>query len=84
MAIVAQENPQTPVGVYLDLIMFPELLEWLGQDFTNVESDSDTGFYIYLDSCKQATSTDWPFLPAEALRSDAGDFALWIPSYSQR
>jgi hypothetical protein len=81
LALTTNNNRQAPVGIYFDMVMFPELILWLNQGFENVQRVRGNAFRILLTSEQVLHEERWPFIPAEALQNEKGDFVIWIPCF---
>jgi hypothetical protein len=81
LALTSHIDRDTPVGIYFDMVMFPELIRWLNRGFENVERVRDSAFRIFLTESRDFVEQKWPFLPCEAFRSDTDDYVIWIPCF---
>src|SRR6266478_2162588 len=59
---------RTAVGIYFDMVMFPELIHWLSRGFENVRRVREDAFYVLLSETPDFVEDVWPFLPCEAFR----------------
>jgi hypothetical protein len=81
LALTGRNNKQNGVGIYFDVVMFPELIIWLNRGFENVRRVRDNAFHIILVDGTDYKEDKAPFLPAEALSNEAGEYVIWIPNF---
>lgn len=70
-----------PIGIFFEMVMAPELNDWLNRGFANVRRIRVDAYYILLTEGRNLQEEGWPFLPCEALRSESGDYAIWVPDF---
>ena len=81
LALTRSADKHTVVGIFFDMVTFADLTRWLCGGFDNVRRVGGDAFQIILTEQNDYQEDGWPFLPCEALRSDANDYAIWIPSF---
>jgi hypothetical protein len=81
LALTTHADRRTAVGIFFDMVMFPDLIRWLNRGFDNVRRVRDDAFHIILTEGQDFVEDGWPFLPCEAFRNDTGDYVIWIPSF---
>jgi hypothetical protein len=81
LALIGRADKRNTVGIYFDMVMFQELTIWLNRGFENVRRIRDNAFHIILTEGTDYEEDKAPFIPAEALRNEAGEYIIWIPSF---
>lgn len=81
LALTGCADRNIPIGIYFDMVMFPDLIRWLNRGFENVQPLPENAFHVLFAGKQDVQEEGWPFLPCEALRSATSDYAIWIPSF---